>query len=103
MPYRSERQAILKSINRQLFFTGTWMSLLDTEDPLRPEYEQRVIKFMGLRMGILSTRYINAPLSIPKSKEFRELIWNLPDNEFKQEARMDKSSFYHVSLITFLC
>ena len=46
MPYRSERKAILKSINRQLFFTGTWMSLLDTEDPLRPEYEQRVIELI---------------------------------------------------------
>jgi hypothetical protein len=51
---------------------------------------------LNLKFGILCSRFLNERMDIPKSKAFRELLWILPDDDFKQELRMTKESFAYI-------
>jgi hypothetical protein len=50
--------------------------------------------------ALYSTRYLNPIIKIPKSVHFRNMIFQLPEKEFKQIARMQKKSF--LSLVKLL-
>ena len=43
--------------------------------------------------GLSNSRYLNTRKAIPNSDAIRNLIWNLPDKEFKILARCDPDSF----------
>jgi hypothetical protein len=56
----------------------------DHDDKIKAELD----KLLELKYGILTTRFLNPRTSIPKTSAFTELLWILPDQEFKQELRM---------------
>lgn len=96
MPFLSERQKILKDIDRIIFYLAIQKSFLNYDDENSVVIHNEIHALMNIKFGILCFRYINQPNPIPKSTEFQELMWMLPDQEFKQEVRMSKESFYHV-------
>lgn len=60
------------------------------------ESSAEFIDMMALYFGVNSSRYLNDRLDQPKLEGLRNLFWDLSDEQFKQFARMDKTSFVHV-------
>lgn len=83
MPAISDRQRLIKQID---FF----LKIL-AADGL--EKSQEFQNFMELRFHLDCTRNINPICRIPKSSVMEQLLWDLPEREFKLFARCDKRSF----------
>ena len=89
MPQQSARQQLLKEIDSIIFLA----ILFDEED-------DEIEELMDIKFAISSSRFIGPRTSIPKTVELRNLLWELPDTEFKQVclfwkkvARMNRNSF----------
>lgn len=53
-------------------------------------------ELMHILALIYESRCLHEPIPIPKSRHFRELLWYLPDQEFKQETRMCHQTFMQI-------
>lgn len=67
--------------------------LLVAENDLNFENDKEIDELQEIYEGISSYRNLLTTQPIPKNREIRELLWQYPDNIFRQLARMDKQSF----------
>ena len=88
MPKLSERKKLLTSIDRLIYYSA----LYDDDGDNNEDIE----KLLQLRFGVESYRFLSPSTPIEKTSSLVELLWILPDNEFKQELRMEKNTFFHL-------
>ena len=104
MPKVSERQFLLREINNLVFKHAVTKTMFPFESELWNYYEAEIAKLLELRFFIESSRYIKERTPIPKTCALRDILFDLPENSFRQLVRMSKPSFQFlegkVSIIT---
>eukprot|EP01038_Epipyxis_sp_PR26KG_P018327 gene18327-25804_t len=83
MPRVSERKKLLSELYSLLMHLA-----LDGK-----EASAEFNELLMIEEGISSSRYLSRNSVVPKSDGLRELFWNMSDDQFRQNVRMDKLSF----------
>lgn len=96
MPKQTERLKTIQFVDHILKLHIVSLSTYFPEDNEYKEIEKEVVNILNLKAMVLSCRFFSPSESIPKSSGYRELLWLLPANEFKQELRMHKESFLFI-------
>lgn len=72
MPKISARQELLRSIGGLIRLAAIY------------DDEEEIDDLLELNFAVSSSRFLTSRSQIPKTIEFRNLLWQLPDREFKQ-------------------
>jgi hypothetical protein len=100
MPFKSERITTLEFIENMVYRLIVSQSLYTDDDIEFRVIEEEIQNLISMKFMILSCRFFGTSEPIPKSHGFRELLWLLPETDFKQECRMNKESFaFIISMI----
>ena len=83
MPKRSYREEIMNDLDNMLKF----LIIYDEENT------EQCQEVLDMYAQLSSTRFLSERETIPKSNSMMNLMWEYDDKEFKQIARMSKSSF----------
>ena len=94
MPYLSNRAQLIRDVEAIIRMNAMYMSIALPR--VTEQLKQRNSDLLRMLYMLLQTRYISPPTNIAKSTHFRELLYALPDDEFRQETRMGKSTFIQV-------
>lgn len=68
------------------------MQVIST-DAYNSQSEKDLNELQELYAHISESRILQTRISIPKDRKIRELLWEYPDNTFRQLVRMDKATF----------
>ena len=90
---KSERENLLNSASRMLFQFSSLLAATEPESPEHTEYMRICEELAHLKWGVLSSRYLNSSVPVEKDFGYRELLYRMPDSDFKQATRMTQSSF----------
>lgn len=83
MPRKSERKLLLFELNKTLKELA-----LDSQESTKDFSES-----LEIAASLSSTRYLNPRTLIPKSDGWTEILWHIPEGQFRQLVRMDQISF----------
>jgi hypothetical protein len=93
MPKVSERQFLLREINNLIFLHAVTKTLHPFESELWNYYEAEIANLLQLQAFIEASRYIKERTPIPKTSALRNILFDLPENSFRQLVRMSKPTF----------
>jgi hypothetical protein len=72
----------------------------DSESNETTQSDSSLDKLMELKAGILASRYLGPRSAIPKQTGYRDILFEMPEEGFRQALRMSKPTFdYVLSLI----
>ena len=83
MPRKSERKLLLFELNKTLKELA-----LDSQESTKDFAE-----ILEIAASLSSTRFLNPRTFIPKSDGWTEILWHIPEGQFRQLVRMDQISF----------
>ena len=85
---KSERENLLNSASRMLFQFSSLLAATEPESPEHTEYMRICEELAHLKWGVLSSRYLNSSVPVEKDFGYRELLYRMPDSDFKQDGRL---------------
>ena len=81
MPRKSERKLLIFELNKTLKELA-----LDSQESTKDFAE-----ILEIAASLSSTRFLNPRTLIPKSDGWTEILWHIPEGQFRQLVRMDQN------------
>ncbi len=80
----------MNSLENLLFHQALELAVASDDEEIEAE------KTIELIHGIQSSRYLSIRNEIPKTNALHDLLFEWPENEFKQTVRLDKRTFIFI-------
>jgi hypothetical protein len=100
MPKISERKRILLDIEFLVRHFAAELVNVNYGSEEEKAINVEILALLELKAGILSSCFLNPPNRIPKSDSFLPLIFQLPCEQFRQQTRLKRETFFHVLSLT---